>query len=171
MKQSLPAAGLLLVMIAWISCQKKDTISCLVPKEQKNQSRQLETLSQKNGSGPYVLNEVIRLSAANEVPALNFETQGVAHLRLTSDRVLYSKVIIQKLAEGDALRFAHVHSGITGVSGPIVVFLSHTADDFGKNMVTELTEEQYQFLLNDAAYVNAHSNFSPPGIARGQLRD
>src|SRR5690606_27978056 len=123
MKQSLPAAGLLLVMIAWISCQKKDTISCLVPKEQKNQSRQLETLSQKNGSGPYVLNEVIRLSAANEVPALNFETQGVAHLRLTSDRVLYSKVIIQKLAEGDALRFAHVHSGITGVNGPIVIFL------------------------------------------------
>ncbi len=79
-------------------------------------------------------------------------------------------MIVQNLAEGDALRFSHVHSGATGVNGPIRIFLCHTADDFGQNIVTDLTDEEYNFLLNDAAYVNAHSNFSPPGLVRGQIR-
>ena len=79
-------------------------------------------------------------------------------------------MIIQKLEEGDALRFAHVHAGAAGVNGPVRIFLCHTAADFGENIVTELTDEQYNLLLNDATYVNAHSNFRPGGLVRGQIR-
>lgn len=124
----------------------------------------------RNGDGPYVLNMLIQLSGDNEVPAVNTPAKGLAHLRVSADKKLYSKVIVQNLAEGDALRFSHVHSGATGVNGPIRIFLCHTADDFGQNIVTDLTDEEYNFLLNDAAYVNAHSNFSPPGLVRGQIR-
>ena len=113
---------------------------------------------------------VIQLSGDNEVPAVNTPAKGLAHLRVSSDKKLYSKVIIQNLAEGDVLRFAHVHAGATGVNGPVKIFLCHTAADFGENIVTALTDEEYNLLLNDAIYVNAHSNFSPPGLVRGQIR-
>ena len=126
--------------------------------------------SYRNGGGPYVLNMVIKLSAEEEVADVNTETKGLAHLRVSSDKKLYSKVIIQKLAEGDNLRFAHVHSGPFGMNGPVVITLCATAADFGKNIVIDLTDAQYDFLLNDPAYVNAHSDFFPPGIVRGQIR-
>ena len=53
---------------------------------------------------------------------------------------------------------------------PVRIFLAHTADDFGKNMVQTLTPEQYDLLLNEEVYANAHSNLYPPGIVRGQIR-
>jgi hypothetical protein len=142
------------------SCQKEAAVSEIND----------EPVSQRNGGGPYVLNMLIELSGANEVPPVNTTATGTAHLRLTADRVLYSKVIVEDLEAGDALRFSHVHSGATGVNGPVVIFLCHTADDFGKNIVTTLTEAQYDLLVNGACYVNAHSNFHPGGIVRGQVR-
>jgi len=151
------------------SCQKKD----ITPKENAcpaPQKSQAVIESNRNGGGPYVLNMVIQLSGDDEVPAVNTPTKGLAHLRVSSDKKLYSKVIIQNLADGDVLRFAHVHAGATGVNGPIKIFLCHTAEDFGENIVTDLTDEEYNLLLNDATYVNAHSNFSPPGLVRGQIR-
>lgn len=147
------------------SCQKKD----ILPAE-KTAAVKKSIESNRNGGGPYVLNMVIQLSGDEEVPAVNTPAKGLAHLRVSSDKKLYSKVIIQKLEDGDALRFAHVHAGAAGINGPVRIFLCHTADDFGQNIVTDLTDAQYNFLLNDPAYVNAHSNFSPPGLVRGQIR-
>lgn len=148
-------------LLLFISCQKEASVIAEINEE---------TAGQRNGGGPYVLNMLIELSGANEVPPVNTTANGTAHLRLTADRVLYSKVIVEDLAAGDALRFAHVHSGAAGVNGPISVFLCHTPDDFGKNMVINLTEAQYDLLVNGACYVNAHSNFHPGGIVRGQIR-
>jgi hypothetical protein len=148
-------------VLAIFSCQKETTLA-----ENKND----EPVSLRNGGGPYVLNMLIELSGANEVPPVNTTATGTAHLRLTEDRVLYSKVIVEDLEAGDALRFSHVHSGAAGVNGPISIFLCHTADDFGKNMVINLTEAQYDLLVNGACYVNAHSNFRPGGLVRGQIR-
>jgi hypothetical protein len=150
------------------SCQKKDVL----PEEKVVSAQKSEAAieSNRNGGGRYVLNMVIPLSGDEEVPAVNTPAKGIAHLRVGSDKKLYSKVIIQNLADGDVLRFAHVHAGATGVNGPVRIFLCHTAEDFGENIVTDLTDEQYNLLLNDATYVNAHSNFSPGGLVRGQIR-
>ena len=148
------------LFLAVCSCQKDAVTTNYVEEE----------VGQRNGGGPYVLNMLIQLSGANEVPPVNTTATGTAHLRLTADRTLYSKVIVEDLEAGDALRFSHVHSGATGVNGPVEIFLCHTADDFGKNIVTTLTEAQYNLLLNGACYVNAHSNFHPPGLVRGQVR-
>ena len=158
---------LLGVFLLFFSCSKKEIQieSCAVPEK-----KAVVVEASRNGGGPYVLNMLIQLSGENEVPAVNTPAKGLAHLRVSADKKLYSKVIVQNLAEGDALRFAHVHAGATGVNGPVRIFLCHTADDFGQNIVTDLTDEEYNFLLNDPAYVNAHSNFSPPGLIRGQIR-
>lgn len=156
-------------LLLFFSCSKKEVTieSCAAP---ALQTKAVVVEANRNGDGPYVLNMVIQLSGDNEVPSVNTPAKGIAHLRVSADKKLYSKVIVQDLAEGDVLRFSHVHAGATGVNGPIRIFLCHTADDFGKNIVTDLTDEQYDFLLNDPAYVNAHSNFSPPGLIRGQIR-
>ncbi len=128
------------------------------------------TESQRNGEGPYVLNMVIQLSGDAEVPSANTSAKGVAHLRVTADKKLYSKVNVHKLDQGDTLRFSHIHAAGVGVNGPVRIFLCRTADDFGKNIVTDLTQAQYDLLLNDPTYVNAHSNFFPGGVVRGQIR-
>jgi CHRD domain-containing protein len=150
------------------SCQKKD----IIPQENAISAQKSQAVieSNRNGDGPYVLNMLIQLSGDEEVPAVNTPAKGLAHLKVSSDKKLYSKVIVQNLEDGDALLFAHVHAGATGVNGPVRIFLCHTAEDFGENIVTDLTDEQFNLLLNDATYVNAHSSFSRGGLVRGQIR-
>ncbi len=155
---------MLVCSLYFFSCQKAE-----LP-VQANDTNVLDIPMARNGGGPYVLNMLVHLSGENEVPEVNTTAKGRVHLRLTADRTLYSKIMVDQLEEGDALRFAHVHLGATGVNGPVRIFLAHTPDDFGVNMVQTLTPEQYDLLLNEEVYANAHSNFYPSGIVRGQIR-
>ena len=166
MKKTPLLTVLLAVMVYFISCQKEKLPE---PAGEVN-VLEIPMASKANGGGPYVLNMLIHLSGDNEVPAVNTTAKGRVHLRLTADKTLYSKIQVDQLEPGDALRFAHVHIGAEGINGPVRIFLAHTAEDFGKNMVQTLTQEQYNLLLNDAVYANAHSNFYPGGIVRGQIR-
>ena len=166
MKKTTLFTVLLTGMVYLISCQKAK----LPEPASETNVLEIPMTKKANGGGPYVLNMLIHLSGDNEVPAVNTTAKGRVHIRLTSDRTMYSKIQVDQLEEGDALRFAHVHLGATGVNGPVRIFLAHTADDFGENMVQTLTQEQYDLLLNDAVYANAHSNFYPGGIVRGQIR-
>ena len=164
--------GLLsVVLLFFISCQKNEvTLHQTEDEKATVEKNTLEAESQRNGGGPYVLNMVIQLSGDQEVPAANTTAKGLAHLRVSADKKLYSKVIMQNLDEGDVLRFSHVHAGAAGVNGPVRIFLCRTPDDFGKNIVTDLTDAQYDLLLNAPTYVNVHSNFFPGGVVRGQIR-
>jgi hypothetical protein len=117
-----------------------------------------------------VFTQVVQLEGAQEVPAVDTEMKGLAILRVSADKVLHSKVIIQKLAEGDALRASHVHIGAMGVNGGVRIFLAHDEHEFGKNIETQLTDAQYDLIMNGACYVNVHTNFKPGGMIRGQIR-
>ncbi|MEO7394352.1 MAG: CHRD domain-containing protein [Chitinophagaceae bacterium] len=117
-----------------------------------------------------VFTQVVQLEGSQEVPAVQTETKGIAILRVTADKKLYSKVIIQKLAEGDVLRFAHIHAGAAGANGPVRINLASSAADFGENKEFQLSDALYTLISTGAAYVNAHSNFFPGGIVRGQIR-
>lgn len=120
-------------------------------------------------SDPIVFTQVVQLEGAQEVPAVQTETKGIAILRVSKSKKLYSKIIIQKLADGDALRFAHVHAGMAGMNGPVRITLAANASEFGINKVIQLNDIQYTLVTEGAAYVNAHSNFFPGGIVRGQI--
>lgn len=126
--------------------------------------------SDEAGEDRIVFTQVVRLEGSQEVPAVMTETKGIAILRVSASKILYSKIIIQKLADGDALRFAHVHEAPFGVNGPVRITLAANAADFGINKEIPLTDAQYNLLLSGTAYVNAHSNFYPGGIVRGQIR-
>ena len=114
----------------------------------------------------------VALSGANEAPnAVNTTAKGLAILRLTADKKLYSKVTITDLEAGDALKFAHIHSGASGVSGPVIQILCPTAADFGIVKMFTITDDALIASLKTAAiYVNAHSNTYGGGIVRGQVR-
>jgi len=147
-----------------------------VEQYQKSQPEIQYKTSSKRVANPgdqrIVFTQVVQLDGSQEVrvPAVVTETTGIAILRVSESKKLYSKVIIKDLAEGDALRFSHIHAGAAGTNGPVRIGLADSAADFGINKEIQLTDAQFALITTGAAYVNVHSNFFPSGIVRGQIR-
>lgn len=112
----------------------------------------------------------IVLNGANEVPAVTTTATGVAIIRMTENKKLYIKVSVNNLETGDAMTFAHIHSGSSTVSGPVVLGFYSAAADFGTLKVLTADNTFYNSLLNDMLYVNAHSTVRGSGLIRGQIR-
>jgi hypothetical protein len=72
--------------------------------------------------------------------------------------------------EDGTLTAAHIHTGAAGQTGGPIVFLAHNVSDFGENIVQQLTAAQYNAILNEPLYVNAHSTEYPDGLVKGQIR-
>lgn len=162
------------VSVTIISCSK--SYDGMPQPDQLAQKSQVQ--SQKTSKAledRIVFTQVVQLEGNQEVPtpsapAVVTETKGIAILRVSESKKLYSKVIIQKLDEGDVLRFSHVHSGAAGINGPISFNLADSPADFGVNKELQLTDAQFTLITTGACYVNVHSNFRPAGIIRGQIR-
>jgi hypothetical protein len=118
-----------------------------------------------------VLAKDIVLLGSNEVPPVSTTATGVAILRLTHDKVLYSKVTVTNLESNDTLTVSHIHPGAAGANGSPLIFLCNNLADFGVLKISSpLPDAQYNQLLNDPMYVNAHSRRHGPGLVRGQVR-
>jgi hypothetical protein len=118
-----------------------------------------------------VLARDITLLGSNEVPAVSTTATGLAILRLTHDKVLYSRVTVNNLESNDTLTVAHIHPGAAGTNGPALIFLCNSLADFGVLKISSpLPDAQYNQVLNDPMYVNAHSRRHGPGLVRGQIR-
>ena len=112
----------------------------------------------------------IALSGANEVPAVTTTATGTAIVRMTENKKLYVKVTVNNLETGDALTFAHFHSGASTVSGPVVLGFYSLASDFGTLKTLTVDNTFYASLLADPLYVNTHSTAHGGGLIRGQIR-
>lgn len=112
----------------------------------------------------------IALSGANEVPAVTTTATGVATIRLLENKKLYVKVVVNNLETGDAMTFAHFHSGSSTVSGPVLLGFYSAAADFGTLKVVTVDNTFYNSLLADPMYVNTHSALRGSGLIRGQVR-
>jgi hypothetical protein len=113
----------------------------------------------------------VTLLGSNEVPPVNTTATGLAILRLTNDKVLYSRVTVNNLESNDTLTVAHIHPGAAGTNGPPLIFLCNNLADFGVLKISNpLPDAQYNQLLYDPMYVNAHSRRHGPGLVRGQVR-
>jgi hypothetical protein len=113
----------------------------------------------------------VALTGAKEVPPVTTTATGLAILRLTDDKVLYSKVTVNNLESNDTLTAAHIHPGMEGTNGSPLIFLCSSLADFGVLKISSpLPDVQYNQLLKDAMYVNAHSRRHGPGLIRGQIR-
>jgi hypothetical protein len=112
----------------------------------------------------------VTMTGANEVPAVTTTATGLATIRVTEDKNIYVKVVVSNLESTDALSAAHIHSGASTVSGPVILGFYSAATDFGVVKKLALTDALYTSLLNDVIYVNAHSTTRPSGLVRGQIR-
>lgn len=112
----------------------------------------------------------IPLSGLNEVPAVTTTATGLCILRMTDDKVLYSKITVNNLESNDTLRVAHLHKAAAGKNGPVRIFLASTIDDFGVMKSATLVDSLYNMVLTDSMYANAHTKLRGSGLVRGQLK-
>lgn len=112
----------------------------------------------------------VNLSGLNEPTPVTTTATGIAIVRINEDNKLFSKITISNLETGDTLRFAHIHIGATGVNGPVITNLADTRNDFGITQTKTISAGLADSILNKMVYVNVHSNFSPGGKMRGQIR-
>jgi CHRD domain len=122
-----------------------------------------------------------RLSGANEVPPADPDGRGRAFVDTGRTRVCFALL----WTNIGAPIFAHIHSGVAGVNGPIVVLFFDVPEAAGSPPATlpdTITAAggcvggQSAALLRDirrhpsAYYVNIHTTEFPGGAIRGQLR-
>jgi hypothetical protein len=119
------------------------------------------------------------LSGANEVPANSSTAGGGTSFTFEGDRVRFA-LEVENLT---AVTMAHIHSGATGVNGPVRVFLFNgpqttvgarrvlAEGSFGAADVTGISfQDLLQEMRGGGAYVNVHTAAIPTGEIRGQVR-
>jgi hypothetical protein len=131
------------------------------------------------------------LLPANEVPAITgaeANGSGTANLTFNVTRdsagtitaaTLDVTVSVTGFPAGTALTGAHVHPGVAGVNGGIVVSFGLAPGEvtfatgsgsFSRAAVTVTADQASSILANPAGfYVNIHTAANPGGVARGQL--
>jgi hypothetical protein len=115
--------------------------------------------------GRFVL--VASADAAQEVPANASTATGRALLTVDpKSRVLAGSFTLS----GMTATAAHIHAGVAGTNGAVVVGLTESAPGvWSVASGTVLTAAQLQAMLGSGMYVNAHSAAVTSGEIRGQL--
>ncbi|HET8629584.1 MAG TPA: CHRD domain-containing protein [Thermomicrobiales bacterium] len=129
-------------------------------------------------------NFVAHLAGSQETPPNSTLSQGEAIFHLSPDGSTLSYKLI--VANIDNVTVAHIHLGMPGVAGPVVVFLYHGPTIAGRfdgvlaegtitaaDLTGPLAGQSLSTLLNDIrsgdAYVNVHTTQFPAGQIRGQI--
>ena len=121
------------------------------------------------------------LSGDNEVPPVKTNASGSVWFKTNSDNIMYS-INVTNIQDVTA---AHIHSGIEGENGPVVVTLyksenaGKTPEELASGNITAdmlegpMTGKQISDLVtamqNGETYVNVHTKQNPDGEIRGQL--
>lgn len=112
-----------------------------------------------------IINYVVPLSGANEVPSGSgdLDGSGTAFLTIdTSNNSISWNIVVANI---DTVTLDHIHSGAAGVNGPIVV-------DFGGALVGSglIDADLANVVLNPGNfYVNVHTSTFGGGAIRGQV--
>lgn len=113
------------------------------------------------------------LSSAFEVPEVTVASDASGTAMVTFNRdsgSLSGSVTVEGLT--GAVTGAHVHEGVAGVAGPVVVGLEQdnsNAMQWNIPAGTELSIEDRARLLNGELYFNVHTEANPAGEIRGQI--
>lgn len=137
--------------------------------------------SQQSGSAPAFGAGVVRLDGAQEVPPADPDGRGVFAYIAFDHTLCY--VLTARRIEPAAM--AHIHSGVRGVNGPIVIGLIAPTRGFSADCITTQADttpppgnpniltpdELAQIIANPAGfYANVHNAPFQGGAIRGQLR-
>lgn len=108
------------------------------------------------------------LEAGNEVPPVQSNASGIAHITLNQGLGEVCVDIESSGFEGQVIA-GHIHRGPEGVGGPVVIGLGVNSPNFSNcveadgDLIKEIRQDPSAF------YVNVHSTAFPGGEIRGQL--
>ena len=109
----------------------------------------------------------VKLTGAQEVPAIMTDAQGAGTITIGSDMSVSGTVT----TTGIVGTVAHIHMAATGMNGPVVIALTKTSDNvWSVPAGSKLTDEQYAAFKAGNLYVNVHSDAHKPGEIRAQLK-
>jgi len=147
--------------------------------------------SNPNGPGVSTVRFTATLAPAQETPPIqNAEQTGSGNSTMDftitrdansaiSNATVNFQVNMSGFPASTVVTIAHIHTGATGVSGPIListtvnpgeVVLSGGAGNFSRVAVPVKTTDMEAILANPAGfYFNVHTSLNPAGVMRGQL--
>lgn len=111
----------------------------------------------------------VSLSGLQEVPQVATSAYGVGVFNLSKDQSsIKFNVVVQDLS--GQITGAHLHYGMAGVNGPVVVNLSTDVDgNVISGMIMDPTTELMDSLAMGHVYLNVHTADNPGGEIRSQL--
>ena len=108
----------------------------------------------------------VTLSGANEVPSVVTSASGSGKIMVGEDKSVSGSVT----TTGIDATAAHIHTGASGINGPVTVGLTKTADNvWSVPAGAKFTDEQYKTYKTGGMYINVHSAANKGGEIRGQL--
>lgn len=108
----------------------------------------------------------VNLSGANEVPPVTTAATGAGMITVGDDMSVGGSVTTTGV-DGVA---AHIHTGATGMNGPVTIGLAKSADNsWSVPPGAKFTDEQYKTFKAGGMYVNVHSAANKGGEIRGQI--
>lgn len=117
-------------------------------------------------SGPAPSGANVILNGNREVPPVSTAATGSGTIRVLMDRSVSGSV----MTSGVAGTAAHIHLGVPGENGPVIIPLNRTADNtWSVPTSIRLNDTQYEAFRLGNLYVNVHSAANPGGEIRGQL--
>jgi hypothetical protein len=109
----------------------------------------------------------VRLTGAEEVPAVNSTGSGTATITVGEDKSVTAKITTQGVA-GTA---AHIHEAAAGSNGPVIVPMEKTADnEWSTKGGAKFTDAQFESYKAGRLYFNVHTAQNKGGEIRGQIR-
>ncbi len=109
----------------------------------------------------------VRLSGAQEVPAVKSVARGEGIITVLPNHALRAEVIVH----GFKPTMVHIHEGAAGHNGPPIIWLKPAgAHRWRVAPGTKLTTTEYAAFRAGNLYFNVHSARHPAGELRGQIK-
>jgi CHRD domain len=108
----------------------------------------------------------LKLSGANEVPAVETSASAVADVKIAADGSVTGTIT----TSGMAPTMAHIHMGAVGTNGPVIVPMVQSGDVFTFPAGSKLNDAQMAAYKAGNLYLNVHSAKNPGGEVRAQLK-
>ncbi len=112
-------------------------------------------------------NVQVTLNGSQEVPPVTTAATGIGTITVGADKSVSGSVTTSGVV-GVA---AHIHDGMQGKNGPVIVPMSKTSDNtWSVPAAAKFTDAQFESFKAGNLYVNVHSAANKGGEIRGQLK-